>query len=168
MFTFAYELYELDAMATPTYDQFVQELAGRGLGVVAHTTDGPDSAGTLDLFSFDHLLQEHDGGVAAASDDGVDEQVNDDGVLTLDLGPHTADFIDGQHGQDASDGGQTLQVVLVGIGLGLQVDGNVLESSHDALDQSRRGHGRLEPWAGQFRVGTGKKYKKKRNKLNIA
>lgn len=57
-----------------TYDKFVEELAGRGLGVVADSGQSPGGLGSGDLLSLDQLLDQHDSWVATRLDEAVDEQ----------------------------------------------------------------------------------------------
>ena len=57
-----------------TYDKFVQKFAGGRLGVVADGGQSPGGLGSGDLLGFNQFLDQHDGGVASALDDAVDEQ----------------------------------------------------------------------------------------------
>lgn len=52
----------------------MEELTGRGLGVVAQSGQSPGGLGLGELLSFDQFLDEHDSWVATRLDEAIDEQ----------------------------------------------------------------------------------------------
>lgn len=143
----------------------MKKLASRGLGKVADSGQSPGGLSSGDLLGFNQFLDQHDSGVAARLDDAVDEQSPASGnikinllmlhmsftqhlhsgvVKGLDFLPQGFKFIQREHGQNATNDGQTLNVVLFGIGGLLQILGDGTESSDDVLVQSRDGDGALD------------------------
>jgi hypothetical protein len=125
-------------------NKLLEELSGRGLGEVAQRVDSPDGLGLSDFLLFDQLLDQHDGGVAAGLDDGIDKESHDEGILLLDLLPESAEFLKREHGESTADDGEALQVVRLGVGLVLKVLGDEAESFVDGLLQLLDGNGALQ------------------------
>jgi hypothetical protein len=57
-----------------TYDEFVQELLGGGLDVVAESSNSSQSLDAIDLLGLDQFLDEHNGRVSAGLNQAVDKQ----------------------------------------------------------------------------------------------
>jgi len=52
----------------------VEELSGGGLSEVAQSSDSPGGLSLADFLVFDQFLDQHDGGVAAGLDDGINKE----------------------------------------------------------------------------------------------
>ena len=52
----------------------MEELSSRGLGEVAQSGDSPGGLSLADFLVFDQFLDQHDGGVAAGLDDGINKE----------------------------------------------------------------------------------------------
>lgn len=64
-------------------------------------------------------------------------------VLSLDVLPQEFQLVKREHGQNTANDGQSLDVVLLGIGSLLEVPGDGAQSIEDVPVQSGHGHGAL-------------------------
>lgn len=70
-------------------------------------------------------------------------------VLAFELLPESLQLLEGEHGQNATDNGQTFVVVLLGVGLLLEIPGDGAEGIDDVLLHVGNGEGALQVGLGQ-------------------
>ena len=73
-------------------------------------------------------------------------------IHSLDLLPQGPQFLQGQVAHVAADGGQTFDVVLIGVGFLHQILGDETEGLEDVLHEGAGRNGALHPGGGQVGV----------------
>jgi hypothetical protein len=94
------------------------------------------------------------------------DNLHSDAILVLDIFPQVSQLIQREHGQNTANDSQTIEVVLVGVRVILQIGGNGLETVQDAAVQSLNWGWALGVSTMQIRLNGTIIQNKKRNRLN--